>query len=283
VIVVRRPGGLLLVGQLDHAAAAGCLARAWGNDGFEAPDPLAPVALAAARHDEGWREPDAEPRYDPVRRAPLNFLDADIGAYVRLYARGIDRIAALDAYAGLLASMHGTGNVCGRWGVQRGVRLSGYDESTWPPVIRRYVLEQEGLQSRLKLDLIGLNPELRRSVFERRLWANYELLQVWDRLSLFLCRTDPGSVAEMELGVAPTSLDGGQVETLRVRAGGDGSACVTPWPFAGDRVDVAVQVRTIPDLPYESQVDVAAEVGRAAGGELRWSLGPVRASDEEIA
>jgi hypothetical protein len=281
VIVVRRRAYLLLVGQLDHAAVAGNLAQAWGNERFEAAQPLAPVVLAASRHDEGWREPDAALRYDPPRRAPLNFLDAGIDDYVRLYADGIGRIAALDAYAGLLTSMHGTGNVCGRWGVQPGVRLTGYDEAAWAPVIRPYVLEQEALQSRLKLDLLGLNPRSRRSVFERRLWANYELLQVWDRLSLFLCRTDPGEMADADLGAAPTSGDGCRLEGLRVGATGDGRAAVTPWPFTDDRVDVVVPTRTIPDREYEGEEDLTGEVGRARAGQLTWSLRRGPADDEE--
>ena len=242
MIVLERDGRLLLIKQLDHAALAGCFAGEWGNERFEAPGPRDSVVLAASRHDEGWREWDDECRPDPERERPLHFLDVDIKDYVRLYARGIERIAALDAYAGLLVSMHGTGNVCGRWGIQRGIRLSHYDEATWPLVIRRYVLEQEALQARLKLDLLGLNPEHRRSLFERRLWANYELLQAWDRLSLFLCRTDPQEPAEADLGVVPVSLEGCGVEALKVRSR-HGTATVSPWPFQSGRIDLEVALQ----------------------------------------
>ena len=110
MIVLRREGRLLLFKQLDHAALAGELAAERGNAGFEAPGPRDSVLLAAARHDEGWRDSDDSFRYDPERRAPLSFLDVGLEEYVTLYGAGIDRVAEADPYAGLLVSIHGTGD-----------------------------------------------------------------------------------------------------------------------------------------------------------------------------
>jgi hypothetical protein len=272
MIVLHRDGRLVLIDQLDHAALAGRFAESWGNDTFALPEPLESVVLAAARHDEGWRDSDADVRYDPTRGAPLYFLDVDIRDYVDLYAQGIARIATLDSYAGLLVSMHGTGNVCGRWGIQRGIRLSGYDGESWPAVIERYVLEQEAQQARLKLSLLGLNPLERRSRFERRLWSNYELMQAWDRLSLFLCRTDPGDTAEADLGTVPTSLEGSETATLTVFALGSGKASVDPWPFRSDSLDIAIPVREISDRDYGSQGEVRAELASAPAASVAWTI-----------
>lgn len=272
MIVLEREGRLLLLSQLDHATLAGRFAAAWGNDGFQAPAPSESVVLAASRHDEGWREWDAEFRFDATRRAPLYFLDVDIRDYVSLYSRGIARIAELDPYAGLLASLHGTGNLCGRWGTQPGIRLRAYDEATWPPLIEAYVLEQEALQARLKLRILSLRANDRRSDFERRLWSNYELLQAWDRLSLFLCRSDPRRREAAELGAVPRSIDDSDRVPLVVQAEGGGLATVTPWPFAPDRLEASIPVRRIPDRPYLSPEDVHAEVRFAPHEELRWTL-----------
>lgn len=272
MIVIRRDARLLLLGQLDHAVLAGCLAAAWGNDTFEAPEPFESVVLAASRHDEGWREWDDEFRFDSKRQAPLSFLDVDIRDYVNLYARGIARIVELDTYAGLLASLHGTGNLCGRWGTQPGIRLSAYDEATWPAVIEAYVLEQEALQTRLRIQLLGLRPEHRRSDFERRLWSNYELLQVWDRLSLFLCRSDPGQAGDAEVGAVRHSA--GEMEPLPIVAHthGGGHATLSSWPFASDRLEMSVPFRSIPDRPFVSPEDFHTEAHRAPLEELRWTL-----------
>lgn len=275
MIVLRRDGRLVLIDQLDHAALAGRFAEGWGNDTFAAPEPLESVVLAAARHDEGWRDSDADVRYDLTRRAPLYFLDVDIRDYVDLYAQGIARIASLDSYAGLLVSMHGTGNVCGRWGIQRGIRLSGYDAESWAAVIERYVLEEEARQARLRLSILGLDPSERRSRFERRLWSNYELMQAWDRLSLFLCRTDPGEMAEADLGTVPMSLEGSETATLTVSALGRGRAVVDPWPFRSDRLDIAIPARQISDRDYGSQDEVRAELASATVASVTWTIAPI--------
>lgn len=280
MIVLRRSDGLVLIDQLDHAALAGIFAGHWGNDDFAAPEPLEAVVLAASRHDEGWRDWDESVRYDAVTQRPLYFLDVAIEDYVELYARGIERIVSIDRYAGLLVSMHGTGNVCGRWGIQRGIRLSKYDGSSWPEVITRYVLDEERRQARLKLALVGLDPVERRSRFERRLWSNYELMQAWDRLSLFLCRTAPGEHLEADLGVVPTSLEGGEAESLSVTALGDALAVVDPWPFGVDAIEASIPVREIRDREYECAEEAHDEVSRAPRGELTWTLAPADSTEQ---
>ncbi len=272
MIVLHQRGRLLLVKQLDHAGLAGRFAEEWGNDRFEAPAPRGSVVLAAGRHDEGWRESDDGLRYDPERRAPLYFLDGTLEDYVTLYTRGIARLAELDPYAGLLVSMHGTGNVCGRWGLQPGIRLSRYDPATWPPLIERFVLEQEAFQARLKLRILGLSPEGRRSVFERRLWSNWELLQAWDRLSLFACRSDPGERSEAEIGIVPRTLEGPETATLKVRSTGAGALVVEPWPFRTAAVDVEVPRVAIEDRPYGSREEVASAVALAPAERVCWRL-----------
>lgn len=272
MIVLERDGALLLIRQLDHAAASGRFAEAWGGDGFEAPEPAAAVVLAAARHDEGWREWDDEVRFDADRARPLYFLDVGIEDYVRLYAQGIARISELDAYAGLLVSLHGTGNVCGRWGVQPGVRLSRYDAQRWPAVIERYVLEQEALGARLRLRLLGLSPSVRRGEFERALWWHYELLQVWDRLSLFLCRTDPAAEAEADLGSARARLDAPTPTVFAVRSLGRARASLLPWPFAADSLELEIPVRAIPNRRYADAEAARAASELAPERPLRWQL-----------
>jgi uncharacterized protein DUF3891 len=272
VIVLRRQRQLVLLRQLDHSALAGQFASAWGNQRFQEPSSRDSVVLAAARHDEGWRESDDETRYDPRLRAPLHFVDADIRDYVALYQAGIQRIVELDPYAGLLVSMHGTGNVCGRWGVQPGIRLSQYDIVGWPPVIEHFVVVQEALQVQLKLGIFGLNPSERRSMFERRLWWHYELLQIWDRLSLFICRMDPDERGGADLGGASPAPEQSDPVAFAVRVLNSDSLTVDPWPFRPVWLQLALPMRRIPDVPYESHLDLIAAVAEAPDEQLTATL-----------
>ena len=271
MIVLARDGRLGLVRQLDHAALAGRFAERWGNGDFEAPEPRAAVALAAARHDEGWRESDDALRYDEARARPLSFLDGTLDDYVRLYARGIARIAEIDPYAGLLVSMHGSGNVCGRWGAQPGVRISGYSPA-WDATIAAFALEQEAVQARLKISLVGAPARVRRSVFERRLWAHYELLQVWDRLSLFLCRAAPGVAGEAPVGEAPARVDEPALTAFTARVSAAAGVAVEPWPFDSATFDIEVPAVWIEDRPYASAADARAAVDAGASQPLRYRV-----------
>lgn len=183
MIVSRAEGGLRLVRQVEHGRVAGELAAAWGNDAFEPPEPYRSVRTAAARHDEGWRAWDARVLYDEVERRPLHFLDIEAGEHIRLYRKGMHRVSLEDVYAGLLVGMHWTGLYRGRWsapGREARIGRSPGDRERQDRVVRaeqrRWITAKEQAWT---------EPEP-RSAFETRLWHNYELLQLWDLLSLYL-------------------------------------------------------------------------------------------------
>ncbi len=193
MVVSRRWGQLILVRQVDHAELAGVLALHWGNDRFTRPSPHASICLGTSRHDDGWLEPDARPLYNARTKRPLHFPDVDQQEHSRFYRGGIERVIAMDPYAGLLVSMHATGLYRRRWGVQPDLSPTRLTEDV-QPVLEAFIVEQEAVQARIKLRI--LDPGRRRSEFERDLWYHYELLQVWDRLSLFACMTDLRQSAE---------------------------------------------------------------------------------------
>lgn len=258
MIVRKQDGQLLLIRQVDHSALAGEFTRHWGNDRFERPAPLEPIALASALHDDGWRELDEEVQYDAGRQGPLHWRDVEVARHVVFYRKGINRIAAMDPYAGVLASMHGAGIYARRYGTYP-VKMSKLQEAE-RSVIETFISEQETLQSVLKRRLWNL--EERRSLFERRLWTQYEWLQIWDRLSLFVCLNDLAKPAQDRLGPTPVAVDGPALD-LVVRGTGGGVVTVAPYPFAAPAVEVSVPARLIPDRPYQSAEDLRAEVARA--------------------
>lgn len=264
MIVLRRGGELVLIRQVDHGLLSGEFARHWGNDRFQRPAPLAPVVLASALHDEGWREQDELPLFDAGARAPLHWRDIDVASHVVFYAEGIRRVAARDPYAGLLASMHGAGIYLRRYGTYqvKMTRLAGANREP----IDRFVAEQEAEQVRLKR--LVWSPEVRRAEFERTLWFHYELLQIWDRLSLFVCLNDPLRPVEDRLGPMPVTADG-PVLDLHVRAAGDGRIELDPYPFEASSLEMTVEARAIPDRPYRAPEDVRAALHTARDASIR--------------
>jgi hypothetical protein len=175
----------------------------------------------------------------------------------------------MDPYAGLLASMHGAGIYTRRYGTYP-VKMSRLHDAE-RSVIETFVAEQETLQGVLKRRL--WSPDERRSLFERRLWTHYECLQIWDRLSLFVCLNDLAKLAEDRLGPAPVSVDGAVVD-LHARGTGAGVVTLDPYPFAAPALDVAVAARSIPDRPYASAEDLRAEVARALELSIRCRFVP---------
>jgi hypothetical protein len=291
VIVTRRDGALHLVEQVEHGRVAGLLAAAWGNELFETPTPREPVRTAAARHDEGWRAWDARVLFHELERRPLHFLEIDASEHVRLYRQGVERVALGDVYAGVLVGMHWTGLYRGRWSAPgaRGRLDLGADgraaqdaavdaeERRWIDAKRLAWTEQEP-----------------RAAFETRLWHNFELLQLWDLLSLYLCvmprqpATTPAPAgpwgpqlaalehAAQDVLLPPVRTDPlGVARRITVGVRTPGELWLDPYPFQRPGIEVEVRSTAVPDRPATHD-ELAARVGRSPATETIWRLAPWR-------
>lgn len=269
MLVTRRGSDLLLVDQNDHGRLAGEFTLRWGNSDFEAPTLRQHVQLGTARHDDGWREADAQPLFNSDAQRPLHFLEIPLEDHLPLYERGVDRVYTEDAYAGLLVSMHWTGLYRNRWGMQEGG--VGIAPATTPldEVREKHVREEEHRWTEIKKTLTkdGI-----RSDFEARLWYHYDLLQVWDLFSLFAAMADVRPTEDPPVPVARTlkSIDqkpgpriiqlvptrvGGRRTDLTLTPVSAGVVAVNPFPFDGDVV-AHLDARVIPDRAYRDQDDL---------------------------
>jgi uncharacterized protein DUF3891 len=160
--------------QTDHADLSAALARAWRT-------PVsAGLLIAAERHDDGWAVWEQAPRVDEDGK-PVNFLGVDVRSHLAFYRAGIAAITEQDADAGLLVSMHGAGIYRQRYGLDPGLGLARAEEVK--DDVDAFVAEQEAK--------FGGDPGERR--------GDYELLQLFDRLSLYFCMRDVDAGEEAEL------------------------------------------------------------------------------------
>lgn len=183
-----------VVMQTDHADLAVAFARAWATPLPES------LLVATERHDDGWAVWEQAPRVDENGK-PINFLEVDVRSHLAFYRAGIAAITEQDAGAGLLVSMHGAGIYRQRYGLDPGLGLSRAAEVQ--DEVDAFVAEQEAK--------FGGSPGERQ--------GDYELLQLFDRLSLYFCMRD------VENG-EPAELQGYELEPVgpwRVR--------MTPFPF----------------------------------------------------
>ena len=253
-MLVRDLGdGWQLVRQPDHADLSGRLAAAWGGEA-KRPRPYDSVVLAATRHDDGWGVYDRRPTFDPERERPTSFLDVPIPSHLAFYRACIEVVTGEDPYAGLLVSMHGAGIYNGRYGTQPSLRLSGVEE--YRDRIAEFVDEQEATHE-ARASEVG--------VAEDERWANYKLLQVFDRLSLSLCLKDWETEAAEPDSVSPAPLDyaGGEAE-LTIEPRGPWRVAIDPYPFAESPARFTVVRKVLPKRSYADNADF-----RAAYGETR--------------
>jgi Protein of unknown function (DUF3891) len=184
-----------IVLQTDHADLSAAFARAWKT-------PLAPsLVVATERHDDGWAVWEQAPRVDADGK-PVNFLEVDIRSHLAFYRAGIAAITEQDADAGLLVSMHGAGIYRQRYGLDPGLGLSRAAELQ--DEVDAFVAEQEAK--------FGNEPGARRE--------DYELLQLFDRLSLYFCLRD------VEGG------ETGELQGYTLEPVGPWRVKIDPFPFA---------------------------------------------------
>jgi hypothetical protein len=278
MLVSRQGDRLRLIEQVEHGRVCGEICGLWGNGPFAHPARHESAKVAAAMHDEGWREADDQPLFNADAGRPLHFLEIEMSEHVPLYARGVDRVIELDPYAGLLVSMHWTGLYRGRWGLQSGgvFRSAGAGEAG--RLQDQAVDEQEQAWIERKRDLMSEEP---RTDFEIGLWHNYDLLQAFDLLSLYLCTADlapaPGApvarltdvLGEIEappgprvIGTVPERPGGARLDLVLTPAGA-GAVAVDPYPFDQDSAELALSARSIPDRSYESPDAVRTALDRA--------------------
>jgi hypothetical protein len=225
-----------IVMQVDHSLVAGELAEAW--PGLE---PRESVVLAATLHDIGWRAWEASPRIDPETDRPMNFLRVDIDQHLEFYEAGIGEVTARDLYAGMLVGKHLAGIYRMRYGTQAALTMARAPDAQ--AKIDEFV-------TRIEARFLALQHEL--GVPDEEFWRNYVLLQVFDRLSLWLCKGDPSGTGAMQIALP----DGGELALTPTDAG----CALSPYPFATDPVRIAVPVRVVPLTGWANDADCASSV-----------------------
>ncbi|GGL49927.1 DUF3891 family protein [Halocalculus aciditolerans] len=253
MIVTESAGRYRFVTQPDHGALSGRLARHWGNDTFARPARRHSVLVAAEAHDQGWVDYDLRPRFEDG--GPVDFTQVPDEDWHDFYADGVETVADLDAYAGLLTSMHAAGLRCSGYGARPAIpdRL---DE----PRCAGFVARQEAHQKKLAddLDLDDGDRAVLADLHERKetdetspLWRNYLRLQAFDALSLYACTASTFGGDE----IGPVPVDDDRTETLSLDPIGPAAVRVDPWPFDSDVVALPVRRRVVPsdaDDPVEA-------------------------------
>jgi hypothetical protein len=234
MIVRDRGDDWQVVLQIDHEDLAGAFAEAWEDRGSRHDS----LAIATARHDDGWAVWERAPVVDGDTGKPVNFLDVDITSHLAFYRACIAAVTEHDPYAGLLVSMHGAGIYRQRYGRDPALGLSRAADAQ--ALVDGFVDEQEAGYQRRVAD-VGVSDDER--------WSDYELLQLYDRLSLYFCMRDVETN-----GGEPVELQGYTLELVgpwRVR--------MSPYPFGDSPASFELIRRVMPKSARRGVLATPAE------------------------
>lgn len=263
------------VTQTAHATVAGQFAERWGGGPFASPTPRAAVTAAAHNHDNGWWAYDRRPHLRDGE--PVGFRGVSPETWVEFYENGIDSVAELDLYAGLLTSMHGSGIRRQRYGLSPSMPSS-------QPAYEPFVEGEERRQRQLAKELVDdarftaddetLLDALHDSGeppagTDSRLWRNYQLLQAWDTLSLAVCGTlAPGETTD----IGPVPTEAGSDVTLSVDARSAKRFQVSPYPFETAPLTVCLPTRAVEKGSFETETELFEAYYQVSGQDIEVSI-----------
>jgi hypothetical protein len=252
MIVQAAPGGeaQFIIRQVDHARLAGQFAEAFGNSDFDPPQPREQMLYVVAHHDDGWAALDALPPRAPQTDLPYQFTETPAALLVDVHARSPDINEAHHPFCGLLASMHTWGLYNGRYGLseqQNAHTLNPADRPAVQNMLQAELARQGQLQAQLTAD-----PATAPWVADAHLFYCYQLLQFFDRLSLYFCLGDPARPEPAVFKRVPRSP---AVEaTVRLHPLRPGFYGLAPYPFAQDFIELYVTGRYLLPVPPEANL-----------------------------
>lgn len=267
MIVQEQGDELILIRQTDHAMLSGFFAREWGSQLFRRPEPFESLRLAAAEHDNGWREWELQPKIDPRTRLPYSFMSLPTEEHMDLYQRGIERVVKSDRYAGLLVSLHASGLYDRSRATIPGYSAK-YVKATESDLVSTFLQNLKLQQLRLKVDLRA-DPALREFVQDKLLENNARRLEALDRLSLYFCMSSEPHDATID--DVPIDDLGSEID-WDLRADGPNRVSIGPYPFKREPLQFSILTRRVPKRLYSDSLDFQKTLAHAPYTALSFTL-----------
>ena len=247
--------GWWLVTHPDHARLAGAFAERWGNERFLPPEPRRHVLRGIACHDDGWALRDSAPQITRQGKPSAfsvelvgkysAFEEIDLADYLAVRDRAVRLIAAEDAYAAILISMH-TYNLL----------TEHADRSTIAPaqlpLLDHFLLDQKALQQSLLSQIAADSRFTPEEASAGAIRDHFRLLQATDNLSLLTC-VDFRQPAHL---LHPLPLRNGGRAAVQVRSTGPRHFVLDPYPFAEPLLTFQFPARSVEGKIFASSAEL---------------------------
>lgn len=267
----RTQEGWFLITHPEHARLAGEFASAWGNSRFRPPFPLTNTLEGIRRHDDGWATRDLTPKITREGRPSAfgidlvgkysAFEEIDLADYLQVRGQAMEAVAAQDAYAAVLISMHTCNLLTER-----------ADHSTIRPDDRPKLAAFLEMQEHRQEDLRRICAQSGRfsgiDLLATTWVENFRLLQACDNLSLLSCVDYPNPANLLH----PLPLMGSGMQEVAVHRLAERTFRLDPWPMREAVVEVQVSGRRIAGELFGSESDLGIAYAKATPETLRIRL-----------
>jgi hypothetical protein len=242
IVRYESDGSIVMITQNDHAQVSGLFAAHWGNDKFEMPRPYPSMVRAAMFHDRGWIRYETGPQINPETGRTPNFRDVpNDRAQLDAFEWAGDWLGGIDPYAGLMVAKHRTGLWQGRYG-----------SITQPSAIQRGKLAPE-------IEALITRSEVKQKAVAEKLDAkelaiNYNLLQVWDILSLYICTNEVLKPDRIE--PVPAAYTGGASVGMTLTPMESRTIALDPYPFNQRELTTSVIMRRLTQTKFKDSAEL---------------------------
>jgi hypothetical protein len=264
IVRYESDGSIVMITQNDHAQVSGLFAAHWGNEKFAMPRPYDSLVRAAMFHDRGWIRYETGPQLDPQTGKTPNYRQVpNSQAQLEAFEWAGEWLSAIDPYAGLLIAKHRTGLWQRRYGV-----------ITHPPAIERGNLPPD------IVNFIGRSEARQKLAAEKfeaaELARNYNLLQVWDLMSLYICSTEtlkPDTIAPV-----PVAYAGDASAAMTLTPVDASTVALDPYPFDQPTLTTSVIFRRLRQTKFKDTAELQAAYFRTAPQIQSFTMVPSKAS-----
>jgi hypothetical protein len=260
IVRYESDGSVVMITQNDHAQLSGLFAAHWGNEAFEKPRPYASLVRAAMFHDRGWIRYETGPQLNPQTGKTPNYREVpNDRAQLEAFEWAGDWLSAIDPYAGLMITKHRSGLWQGRYGVI--THPPAIQRGTLPPDILAFIAKSEAKQkiAAEKFDL-------------KEIATNYNLLQVWDMMSLYICSTEVLKPDRIE--PVPVSYSGAAEVAMKLIPTRSDTIALDPYPFDQASLTTSVIFRRLSHNKFKDSAELQAVYFKTAPQIASFKLVP---------
>ena len=263
IVRYESDGSVVMITQNDHAQLSGLFAAHWGNEKFENPRPYGSLVRAAMFHDRGWIRYETSPQLNPQTGKTPNYREVpNDAAQLAAFEWAPDWLAAIDPYAGLMIAKHRTGLWQGRYGA-----------IAHPPAIQRGQLAPEigALIARSEAKQKAAAQKLDPGEFA----INYNLLQVWDIMSLYICSSEVLKPDRIE--PVPLSYSAAAGVPMKFTPRDTNTIALDPYPFDQASLTTSVIFRRLTRNTFKDSADLQTAYFKTAPQIASFRLVPAAA------